>query len=62
MGVIKVRYEERAAEELILITKSFLAFVEQQYKNKKITEQEYEGLTGKKVSFIKTMENQFICQ
>lgn len=57
-----VRYEESEADELILLTKSFITFVEQQYKNKKITEQEYEKLICKKVSFIQAMENQVICK
>lgn len=53
-------FEEREAEELILLTKRFLNFAEQQYKSKKITEQEYEGLTCKKISFIRAIENQLV--
>lgn len=59
LGVIKV---EREADELILLIKSFLTFVEKQYNNKKITEQEYEKLICKKISFIQEMENQLVCQ
>ncbi|MBC7959883.1 MAG: hypothetical protein H7X94_08450 [Vallitaleaceae bacterium] len=57
-----MREDGRTSEELILLTKQFLAFAESQYKNKKITEQEYEGLICKKLSFLAAMENKVVCQ
>lgn len=56
-----VKYDEREGAELVLLTKCFLAFVEKQYKEKKITEQDYESMTRKKILFVKSMEKHMVC-
>lgn len=53
-------YEERDVDELILLTKRFLYFVEQLYKNKEISEREYEILTCNKVAFLNNIEKKAI--
>ena len=57
-----MKLKEREADELVLLTKRFIAFAEKQYNNKEITEQEYEGLICKKIAFLNSYENQVVYQ
>jgi hypothetical protein len=55
-----MKQKEREADELVLLTKRFIAFAERQYNNKEITAQEYEGLVCKKIAFLNAYENQVV--
>lgn len=57
-----VKCDEREADELVLLTKRFLTFVEQLYKENKISEQEYEGMIQNKIVFIQSMEEHLVCK
>ena len=60
MGGVKMRLKEREADELILLTREFLAFARNRYENKEITEQEYRKLVCKKLSLINSIENELV--
>ncbi len=57
-----MKLKEREADELVLLTKHFIAFVENQYMNKEITEQEYEVLICNKIAFINSVEKRAVYQ
>lgn len=56
----EMNLKEREADELVLLTKRFIAFAESQYNNKEITEQEYKVLICKKIAFLNALEDQVV--
>lgn len=55
-----MKLKEREADELVLLTKRFIAFAESRYNRNEITEQEYEGLVCKKIAFLNAYEDQVV--
>jgi hypothetical protein len=52
--------KEREADELVMLTKCFVTFVENQYQKKEITEQEYQVLICNKIAFLNAVEKQAV--